>query len=177
MIRVFSEKINAAALLSGQNRQYSEKLVMSDTVPAASSKLAKVAVSNLGHFLCLQLTGSYTAVYTSGGSNVDDGVCHLKGQLIDATGNRRLFNDYIPLDLLLSPGRVRTNAAANAIIAVAGVADTAPAGNALFYPLEFEYLFSANSEILLDVKNDSNYAVDFAICFHGIRVIASAAQR
>jgi hypothetical protein len=81
----------------------------------------------------------------------------LRGKLIDGGAQRALFSDYIPLHLILTPGR-RKSLAAGA------------AGNALFYPLPLEYMFTANSEIVFDVKNDSDVANNFSIAFHGVRI-------
>jgi len=179
MARVFSQRLNLEALYRLQNVQYSEKLLMADTVPAGQSKLGKTAISNLGHFLCLQVTGHFQTVKAGGtgvppANIVDDAVNHLRGQLVDGAGNRKLFNDYIPLDLWLSPGRERDNRATN-VIAPDGAIITASAPYPLFYPMEFEYLFSANSEILLDVKNDSDKDISYEIAWHGIRVLSSLA--
>ena len=174
MIRVFSNKIEAAKLFAAQKSQYSETLVMSGVVPAGGGSMSRVAVSNLGHFLCLKITGSMStlAVHAVHGI-VDDGVDHLRGQLIDGSGQRKMFNDYIPLSLWLSPGRRRDATALNAIGPLAApVVDTAAASGSLFYPTEFEYLFSANSEILLDVRNDSTAINRFDIAFHGIRIFS-----
>src|SRR3990172_6252439 len=49
-----------------------------------------------------------------------------------------------------------------------------PVGNSLFFPLEFEYLWTVNSEILLDVVNSSDEAVSYEIMFHGFRILSGA---
>lgn len=170
MIRVFS-KIQAQTLFASQKTQYTEVLRLSGTVAANAGQLSRVAVSNLGHFLVTKITGSFTTLTDVAATILDDGVDHLRAQLIDGAGQRKLFNDFIPLSLFLSPGRRRDNAAANAF-APAGLVPESPAGNSLFYPVEFEYLFSANSEILLDLRNDSPAANRFDIAFHGIRILS-----
>lgn len=176
MVRVFGQRLNPTTLFNLQRSQYSEKLLLSDTVPAGQSKLGKTAVSNLGHFLCLHITGHFETLRYQGETVIDDAINHLRGQLIDGAGQKKLFNDYIPLDLWMSPGRERSNDAANVLTPVVDPAvDTACCPPYLFYPQEFEYLFSANSDILLDVKNDSDYEIDYEICFHGIRILSSAA--
>lgn len=197
MIQTFSKRINAAEVFTLQQYQYSDKLVLADTVPAGQSKLGKVSVSNLGHFMALIMTGHFntlrTISYTLPGGGaptdniIDDGVSHLRGLLIDGNGQRKLFNDYAPLDLWLSPGRVKFNDTGLAVAAqvqnnlipaldsVGGtVATVAASSNSLFYPVELNYLFSANSDILLDVKNDSNTAISYEIVFTGIRILAKA---
>jgi hypothetical protein len=175
MIRVFASALNADTLLRIQSQQYSDKIYLSDTVPAGQSKLGKAAVSNLGHFLCQYITGHFSTLKNDNvAGTIDDGVSHLRAQLSDGNGQKKLYSDYIPLDLLLSPGRVRDGAAGNAY-QPDGVVGTATAGNSLFYPQEFEYLFAANGDILFDVKNDSDVDLSYGIVFHGIRVLSRAA--
>lgn len=178
-------KLNASAILQNQNSQYADKIILSDTVPANTQKQGAASVSNLGHFLCQFITGRFqTASLVSSTHYIDDAISHLRGQLIDGAGQRKLFDDFIPFDLFLSPGRVKfantslsgvSHAISNNIIADAGVADTAPDSNNLFYPLELDYIFSANSNIILDVKNDSNVDLSYDIVFHGIRILHQAA--
>lgn len=185
-IHVLGKKLDANTLLGLQVTQYSEKLLVAGSVPANSSIIAKTIVSNLGHFLCAFLTGKYTTLRSItdpvlGVKTIDDGIQHLRAQLIDGASQKKLFSDYIPLDLFLSPGRAKANAD-NAYLDVLDgtvsppreVALAAAPGQTLFYPQEYEYLFSANSEILLDVKNDSNFANDFEIVFSGVRVLAAS---
>lgn len=165
MLNIFTREIDSEAILKMQNKQYSEKLLLSDTVPANSSKLGSVNVSSLGNFYCLYITGDFTTVYDVESTVTDLGVMYLTGKLIDGSNQRQLFNDYIPLDLFLTPGRVKS---ANS----AGVATDA-AANSLFYPQIFQYMFAVNSQILFDVKNSSNYANEYNLCFHGVRFPAA----
>lgn len=169
-MKTLNKKIDSRNLFDIQRYQYSEKIVLEDTVAAGSSKMGKVGVSNIGHFLCLYITGKFTSLKTGGaGNGIDTGISYLKGLLYDGAGQRKLFNDYVPLDLWLSPGRVR-NATASNTYQPDGVIGIAPASNQLYLPIEFEYLFQANSDILLDVKNSSDKSIDYSICFHGIRI-------
>lgn len=179
-IRVFSDRLDAKNIFATQKGQYSEKLVLSDTVPANSSKLCKTGVSNLGHFMCLLMTGKFSTLYgvtSPGAATIDDGINHLSGQLIDGAGQKKLFNDYVPFDLLFSPGRVKTTVAVNAYAPVSGGASLADKADSLFYPSEFEYLFTANSDILIDVKNNSNVNIPFSIVFHGIRILTGVSVK
>jgi hypothetical protein len=181
----FLQKIlNAAELLKVQNQQYSETLLLEGTAVAGEETLLKTDVSNIGHFKVSFLSGKYEtlrdAVSPLGVHHtVDDNVSHLRGQLIDGAGQRKLFNTFIPLDLFCSPGRVRSITAFNnltAWIEGAGVvADAASPGNNLFYPFEFRYTFAANSTILLYVKNDSDADIALSIAFWGTRILSSAA--
>jgi hypothetical protein len=189
MSRIFSKGLNVSAMLGLQVVQYSERLLLSGVVPANSSILAKTTVSNLGHFYCLFMTGKYTTKQqitdpVLGALTVDTGIQYLRGLLKDQAGNRQLFSDYIPLDLFLSPGRAKSDCA-NAYIDVLDttgalpreVALAAAPGQTLFYPQEFEYVFPANTDILLDVKNASNAENSFEIMLHGIRILAASSVK
>ena len=169
-MNLFSNIIDPDRIMSMQNKQYSEKLLMTDTVPAGGQKLNKLDISSLGHFYCQFLTGHFETlkgIPPNGGplGIVDDGVSHLRGKLSDGSNQRQLFNDYVPLDLFCTPGRVVSSDDAN----LGDLTKTAPSNN-LFYPQPFVYLFPVNSEILFDVKNDSNVEITYEICYHGIRL-------
>lgn len=166
IVKPFSKILNPDEIFAIQNRQYSERLIMTATVPADGTFPAKVSVSNLGHFFCMFITGTFTTLYNDGGVT-DTGVSYLSGQMYDGAGMKKLFNERIPLDLWLSPGRRKDQ------LAHSGAA----ASNNLFYPIEFEYLFGANTSIVLDCENASNYANQLEICFHGIRIISDMVVR
>ncbi|MFA5235095.1 MAG: hypothetical protein WC390_11910 [Sulfurimonas sp.] len=168
VIKPFSQRIDPEQAFQLQNAQYMERLLMQVTVPAGQSTIGQVGVSNLGHFFCMFVTGSFSTLAMPAAAIVDNGVSYLAGQLIDGAGQRKLFNDRIPLDLWLSPGR-RKDATSTTVL-------TDPGSNSLFYPIELEYLFTANSTIILDVVNTSNTPNYLEICFHGIRCISSMTQ-
>ena len=197
MIRAFSKGLDAAALKKTQSAQHSEKLIISDTCPANTSKQSAAAVSNYGDFLCLQITGSFETLVDldpQGTSTIiDSGIDYLKGRLIDGVGQRKLFTDYIPFHLWLTPGRRRS---ANQLVlntyvgdpgtqqtfdstgvvvipAVAPVYNESKGSHGLFYPEEFEYIFSNSSQIIVEVVNSSNVALSYDIVFHGIRILNS----
>jgi hypothetical protein len=163
-MNLLEKAINPKDLFAIQNYQYQEKLILTDEVPAGSTRLGKVSITNLGHFLCTRITGNYETITDVGAGVInDDGVSHLRGKIIDQCTNRALTNDYVPLDLILTPGRVKTSKSANVL--------TDPASSAVFWPDEFIYLFTVNSDISIDVKNDGNTAIKYNICFHGWRFI------
>jgi len=180
-IRIFAQALNARKMFDLQRVQYSEKLLMSGTVPGsatgAATLLARTAVSNLGHFLCMYITGHFSCRRTVGAEIIDDAINHLRGQLIDGAGQKKLFNDRVPLDLWVSPGRERDATTLNAVTASPAAVPVSPPPYPLFYPMEFEYLFAANSDILCDLANDSDLSIDFELCFHGIRILSSVAVK
>jgi hypothetical protein len=165
MLNPLVNKINPSEVFELQKQQYYERLLLSDTVTAGATKLGRVQISNVGHFMCMYITGSYSSLASPAGAIIDTGINYLSGQLIDGAGQRKLYNDRIPFDLWLSPGR-RRDAASTTVLAD-------PVGNNLFYPIEFQYLFTANSDILLDVENESDESNSYEICFHGIRLVSS----
>lgn len=169
LIKPFAQIIDPEKAFEMQKFQYGERLLMQVTVPAGSTAMGQVAVSNLGHFMCSFVTGSFTTLASPGAGIVDTGVSYLSGQLIDGSGQRKLFNDRIPLDLWLSPGR-RKDAASTTVL-------TDPVSNSLFFPIELNYLFTANSMIQLDVANASDEANTLEICFHGIRIISQVTSQ
>ena len=162
MINIFAKSIDPERILKLQNSQYSEKLLLEDEVPANSSKMGKVNISSLGHFYCTFITGHFSRLNFDDPNIIDTGINYLRGKLSDGSNQRQLFNDYVPLGLFLTPGGIRWSTATN-------ILTTAPVSNNLFYPQPFQYLFTVNSEILFDVKNDSNTVNCYALLFHGIR--------
>lgn len=189
-MRIFGKKLDIRALMSTQVEQYSEKLLLSGVVPPNQEIIAKTTVANLGHFMCLFITGKFTSLANVTDAKtgltyvVDTGIEYLRGKWSDVTGQRTLFSDYIPLSLFLSPGREKAQAdnAYTDILDTTGISPreialAAAKGDTLFYPQEFEYLYSANSEIMLAVKNASNHENSFDICLHGIRIRAEASNK
>lgn len=170
---LFSKIIEAAKLFKMQNQQYTERIPLSGTVPANGNLPFKANVSNLGHFLCLFITGHYeTLASVTGGAGakiIDDGICHLRMQIEDGgTGQRLLFTDYAPMDLFLSPGRIRSAKATNNLLDVALYANQADNAPQLYNAMENTYLFTANSDIICRIKNDSNTPINFDLLFYGI---------
>lgn len=169
MNNLFSKILQPEKIAQMQNIQYSEKLLLTDNVPANTSKLGKVSISSLGAFMCLFITGHFETLQLVALAITDTGVSFLRGKLIDGSNQRQLFNDFIPLDLFLSPGRVKSSNSVNVA--------TDPVSNNLFYPLQFQYLFAENSEILFDVKNDSDTVLKYELVFHGIRLPVAPRER
>lgn len=166
--------IDAAAAFIVQKQQYTERIPLSGTVPAGATLPFKANISNLGHFLCLSMTGRYEtlASVTVGAATkiIDDGLCHLRMLIEDGgTGQRMLFTDFAPMDLFLSPSRCRSANATNNLEDVATFANRADPTPQLFFPTEMNYLFSANSDIICRIKNDSNTPISFDVLFYGVR--------
>jgi len=166
MQSVFGKVIDRVSMFKKQEVQYTEKVLIEDTVPANSTKLAKASITSVGDYYVKYMTGHFETLSLNGQDIVDDGVSHLRAKMIDGSNQRSLFNDYVPMDLFLSGGRTKSSDSTT-------VLTDAPSNN-LFFPIEMEYLFAINSEIQLDVKNDSDVDITFAILFHGIRRLQKA---
>ena len=166
MSRAKSQVFNPEKMFAIQNAQYVDRILLAGQVAAGSGGTEfSVNVSSDGHFYSEYITGSFETIASPAGAIVDTGVNYLSGRFKD--GTRYLSNDRIPLNLLLSPGR-RKSAASTTVL-------TDPAAPSLFYPLEFEHLWTVNTNITVDIANTSDEAVRFEICFHGWRLVSSAA--
>jgi hypothetical protein len=171
---IYDKLIDYVRRFKLQSAQYTERIPLAGVIPAGGTLPFKANVSNLGHFFCLFMTGRYETLYsvTVGAATkiLDDGICHLRMAIEDGgTGQRLLFSDYAPMDLFLSPGRIRSRNAENNLLDVATFANKADNAPQLFNTTEFNYLFTANSDIICRVKNDSNTAISFDLLFYGIR--------
>jgi len=176
-MELFDKVIEAGKIFEMQRMQYQERLLLKGLVNPQTTQQLKVSIGNLGHFLCQEITGNFTTVAVKAGTVLQDtGIVYTYGKLQDATGQRDLFNDYIPLDLILSPGRTRANMSLFPGYSI-GFADIGGPSNNLFYPTKFQYLFYSNSEIILDVKNVSDAPNFINLAFHGVRVRTKAGGR
>ena len=167
-MNVLLNEINASEIFRVQNRQNQEGIYMADTVPAASQKLARAAVSNLGHFFCQRIVMSFTTIETVAAAATDTGIDYLRGKLIDGSNMRPFFNDYVPFHLWAIPGRRKS------IAGVLGGSDSFQ--QHIIFP--WEYMFPMNADILLDVKNDSvGQPNSYSVMFIGVRVKSSETTR
>jgi hypothetical protein len=164
-MNVLLNRINAKEMFNIQRMQNQECIYMADSIPANSQKLQSLNISTLGHFFCQHITCTFTTVALLGGVPTDTGIDYLSGKLIDGATSRALFNDYVPFSLWCVPGRRKS---------IAGVG----AGSDSFQMqivFPFEYLFTINGDIVLDVKNVSDQANNYSIAFWGVRVKATQA--
>lgn len=180
-IRTLLKMLSAKAMFGIQKTQYTDAIPLTDTIDAGTTKLCKANVSFVGHFLLTSITGRFSTLHYPPVEAVllDNGVCALSAQLLDGAGQRTMFSDYIPLDLFLSPGRTRRQTGlvagvvtqvVNNLQAVAAVASKCDNAPSLFEPYAFEYLFTANSDIQMSIRNDSTTTQFVDIMFKGIRL-------
>ena len=149
--------------------QHREGILLRGTIAAGGSDSVKVSVGTVGAIVTMRMAGHFTTLDLVGGACVDDGICHLRGQLKDTDGNLELFNDFVPLNLILSPGRIKSKLAVNYLTAGGGADAAAPGGN-LYEMQEFTHPFTVNSYIKIDLKNDAAYLNSFEMYFDCIRV-------
>ena len=168
MLKIFQRILDIPKLLDMQSVQRFQLLYIEGTVPklADGGTLTVVkSVSSEGAFVMDRITGSYTSLRMYGETTCDDSTCPLKAKVVESATGIELFDDFVPLNLFLTPGRVRS---ASAYLAPDGSAIADPS-EALRVPLRAEYVFDANSEIKVTLKNDSDVANDFAMAFFGVR--------
>lgn len=162
MFKVFTKALNPEEMFRIQKQQYRECLLLQGVCVAGRETPLICHVSSLGHFYSLFITGSFTTLQLDDGAT-DYAVNYLRGQLVDGSNNTKLFNDYVPLNLWLTPGRVLSPLAVNIA--------TAKSPDSLFFPIELEYLWTVNGDIICNIKNDSDVDLTAKILFHGIRVV------
>lgn len=168
------EPLNSAKIKQLQMTQFANCIKIEGTVPALAaggSLVATTQVSSYGDFLMTAITGKFSRLSEDQQIVQDDGVSHLTMQLRDGSNGLELFDTQIPLDMFLTPGGVRTP---NIIVAPAGL--TVLADNPINFPgFPFRYMFQANSTVVMDMRNDSNYANTFVVALWGTRIISNAA--
>lgn len=160
MLNPYHTAINVRKVLEIQNSQYQEAIPMEQEVAANTQVDAAVQVTSVGHFMLLSMTGSFTTKVADD-PVADDGICQIFIQLLDGSNQRPLFDDFIAANLFLSPGRVR---------AVAGVGD---ASDQLYLEYPFVYTFPINGQILVRIRNTSDFANIVRVMFKGIRIFAA----
>lgn len=169
-MNVLRMKLSNAKLKEAKVGQHREGILLSGTIAAGQPDTAKVEVGSAGAIVTMRMSGMFTTLDLVGGHVIDDGICHIRGQLFDTDKNTALFNDFVPLSLFLSPGRIKDKAAENYKLDVALVANRADPGGFLYEMQEFTHPFTVGAYIKMDVKNDAAYANKFYIYFDVIRV-------
>lgn len=158
MLNPYHEQINIEEIIRLQKHQYQKCLYLEEEVAAASSVDAFVNITSEGHFMLLSMTGDYT---TKSAGPLDDGLVWLFVQLVDGTNQRPLFDDFVPVNLFLSPGRVKS---------LAGAISADNRSDPLYLEYPFVYTFPMNSNIMVRIRNTSDYANILRIQFKGIRI-------
>lgn len=158
MLNPYHQQIDVAEVMRLQQYQYQCTLYLEQEVPANSQVDAAVNVTSIGHFMLLSMTGSYTTVEEIDEEPVDNGVVPLYAQLVDGSNFRELFEDYVPANLFLSPGREKS------------LSTSGERSDQLFLEYPFVYTFPLNGQVILRIQNAANYANKLKVAFKGIRI-------
>ena len=177
-MNVLLTKLSNLKLREAKTGQHREGILLQGEILAGQSDTVKVEVGTAGTIVTMRMSGVFSTLDYDGANVFDDGICHLRGQLMDTDKNLALFNDFVPLSILLSPGREKYKSALVAGVSTAcinyvatggGYPAAAPGAN-LYEAQEFTHPFTVNSYIRLDVKNDAQCSNLFSIYFDVIRV-------
>jgi hypothetical protein len=161
MLNPYHQAIDVAEVMRLQMIQFQESLYLEQTVDANSEFPASVDITAQGSFMLLTMTGSYTTKVSDGQQEpaaTDDGICRILVQLLDGTNQRPLFDNYIPANLFLSPGRVQS---------LAGIGEPS---DQLYLQFPFVYTFKTKGSILVRIKNEADWENTLRIQFNGIRI-------
>jgi hypothetical protein len=175
---LFEKRMNLPQILNLRRSQYVQNLYIEGVVAAGATVPFPLPLSKIGAFLVISFTGFYTSlrVKVAGVSLEDIGVCPLRMKIQAGASSMEMFGDYVPMNLLLTPGRVRVDPADPVLVAglAFAAADYGPVPNQLFYPYSYQFPFEANDTVTVSVKNDFDAAANgttnrFGISFLGIR--------
>jgi len=159
-----NQKKTVDSIITDQRVRYRETLTTGTvTVPAGGEVLVDVKISSLGAFACEEITGNFTTLEIDGGAITDTGVTKLSLTMADGSNALPLTNDFVPVDTLLSPGRVKDSAAVNNLT-------TANPSGFLIRNLPFRYSFAKLSSIQVRVRNTSTADNRITLAFHGSRL-------
>jgi hypothetical protein len=178
---LITKKLPVAEILAIRNSQYVQNLYIEGVVPAGQTIPFTIPLSKIGDFLMLSFTGFYTCLrmqtIVPPLALEDLGICPLRMRISAGASSLEMFGDFVPMQLLLSPGRQRVNPADPVLItggyALAN-ADQGPVPNQLFYPYSYQFPFRSGDNITVTVQNDFNAAAmgwqnRFGISFMGVR--------
>lgn len=179
--KLIRDKLDMEKILALRLSQYSQPLYLEGiSLPNGSESGGEISLSSLGAFLVLGFTGKFTSLMVKdvpGKTLKDLGVCPLRFKVQAGASTLQLFGDYVPMDIMMSPGRVRASPADTGLMTggyTLADADIGPVPNQLFYPYTWVFPFASNDVITVKVKNDfdastSGWANRWNICFQGIR--------
>jgi hypothetical protein len=180
--KLIKDRLDMVKILALRQTQYVQPLYIEDICEAGQPKQTPLPLSTMGAFQVLSYTGFYTTlqIKTPGSPNAlqDLGVCGLRMKIQAGASSLEMFGNYIPMKIILPPGRVRVNPSDTALIndgSTLAVADIGPVPDPNYRSFEYLVPFQANDTISVNVKNDfdatqNGYRNRYGICFMGIRV-------
>ncbi len=147
--------IPIAPILENDKKFYPGILVVEGTAAASVMTPVTYTVPPKGNFICLAFTGRFTTLETG---PADDETCKLSLKLRSGSG-RVYIPDFVDLDMILTPGRVKGSVAAG------------DNGNQLQFPgMPFVTVFRGGDNLTHEVQNDAAIANTWAIAYHGLWV-------
>lgn len=181
LFKLIRDKIDMGKILALRSSQYVQPLYVEDVVPVGPAKPTTLPLSTIGAFQVLSFTGFYTSLRIKdpvAKTLQDLAICPLRMKIQAGASSLEMFGDYVPMNLLFSPGRVRVNPADPQLITggyTLADADQGPTPNQLYNSYSYLFPFQANDTITINVKNDFDTASGgwtnrWGICFLGIRV-------
>jgi len=179
-MNLFRDKLDIDKILHLRQSQYVQSLYVENVVPAGKEVSTPLPLSTIGAFLVLSFTGFFTSlmIKVAGAPNSlqDLGICPLRMKIQAGASTLQMFGDFVPMNLLFSPGRQRVNPGDAMITGgdTLAAADQGPVPHQLFYPFNYQFPFAANDTISIVVKNDfdtasGGYVNRWGINFMGIR--------
>jgi hypothetical protein len=175
---IWKNQIDAAKILQLRERQWINPLFTEAIVPPGQTVETPLPLSTIGAFFVLWMTGQFTTLRVKAGLALQDlGVNNLRMKISAGASTRTIFNSFTPMNLLFTPGRVRTDPADPGLItggAALADADQGPIPNQLFNPVDFQFPFSNNDTITISVQNTADaitgWSNRWGICFYGVRI-------
>jgi hypothetical protein len=180
LFKFIHDKLDMNKIINLRSSQYMQPLYVEDIVdPSVSqTKDTPLPLSLLGDFLVLSFTGFYTSLRVKAALTLQDlGICPLRMKIQAGASTLQMFGDYVPMNIIFTPGRVRVNPADPQLITggyALADADQGPVPNQLFYPYGYIFPFAANDTVTVSVKTDFDVSTGgwknrWGICFYGIR--------
>jgi hypothetical protein len=176
---LFEKRLDIDKILNLRRSQYVQNLYIEGIVEPGGTLPVPLPLSKIGSFAVLCFTGFYTSlrIKTLGSDLEDLGICPLRMKIKAGASSMEMFGDYVPMNLLITPGRVRVDPSDVGLITggyALDAADIGPVPQQLFYPYSYQFPFEANDTITVTVKNDFDSASNgwynrFGISFLGIR--------
>lgn len=146
--------IPLAQVLANDEKMYRATLTIADSVPASSVQPTSYQVPPKGFFLSFAMTGRFTTLETG---PADDETCKMSMKLRNGSG-RVYIPEFTDMDLLLTPGRVKSPTVA-----------AGDNGNQLQFPgIPWVGVFRGGDTLAFDVQNTAAIANTWAVAFHGI---------
>lgn len=147
---------NVKTLYSGRKKIW----VLDAEIPALTNDFVlSKTLDGKNFFTCQELGGSFETLKNIGGVIVDNGVNYISIKLTDAGTDYQFTDNFLPADLLLSPGRVKSDKATNNLT-------TANPTSPLYKMIPFIHKFTDKLEVR--ASNSSNTSIKLRVIFVGL---------